>query len=183
MFDQPASDQQRGERASFLCWPVPCSVYDAEIGHNRSIEGNSYREGRRRTTPAVVPGNSDPADKLGFEPSTSLLPNDGLAQRIRGSARSFAQPRGPSDRSSRSPTSAHGSTTFREAAEVDRGGSFLLGWAGRSLARLAFCIDYRQTGHGHRMAPNGLPPLLDLEGSPWPTGEAEWIERDASTDP
>jgi hypothetical protein len=34
---------------------------------------------------------------------------------------------------------------------------------GSNLARLAFCPDHRQTGDGHRLAPKGMPPLLDLE--------------------
>jgi hypothetical protein len=33
---------------------------------------------------------------------------------------------------------------------------------GSNLARLAFCLDRRQTGDGYRLAPKGIPFVLDV---------------------
>jgi hypothetical protein len=34
------------------------------------------------------------------------------------------------------------------------------------VGRLAVCAGHRQTGHGHRLAPQGLSSVLELEGPP-----------------
>ena len=41
--------------------------------------------------------------------------------------------------------------------------SLLVGTAAAAVVRLAFRADHRQAGNGHRLAPPGIPPLLDLE--------------------
>jgi hypothetical protein len=35
--------------------------------------------------------------------------------------------------------------------------------------RLAICLGHRQTGNRHWLAQQGLPLVLDLESSPWPS--------------
>jgi hypothetical protein len=42
----------------------------------------------------------------------------------------------------------------------------------RGLERLAVCFGHRQTGHRHRLAPQGLSSVLDLESPPRSTGAA-----------
>jgi hypothetical protein len=48
---------------------------------------------------------------------------------------------------------------------IDHGGSSLLGMVVRTLGRLAIRAGHRQTRDRHRLAPQRLPFVLDLEGS------------------
>src|ERR1035437_6846558 len=57
-----------------------------------------------------------------------------------------------------------------------------MGVAVRSLERLAICLGHRQAGNRHWLAPPGLPVVLDLESSSWPTRAPTGVERDSPTD-
>jgi len=47
----------------------------------------------------------------------------------------------------------------------------------RSLERLAICLDHRQAGNRHWLAPQGLPAVLDVEGPSWPTRASTGVEE------
>ena len=49
--------------------------------------------------------------------------------------------------------------------------------------RLAVCFGHRQTGHRHRLAPQGLSSVLDLEGPPRSTGAAGGSQKRSRTYP
>jgi hypothetical protein len=51
-------------------------------------------------------------------------------------------------------------------------------WIGlsRLMARLALSAGHRQAGDGRILASRWLPPVLDLEGAPWPTGTTPHFE-------
>src|SRR5258708_38568806 len=57
-----------------------------------------------------------------------------------------------------------------------------MGVAVRSLERLAIFLGHRQTGNRHRLAPQGLPAVLDMESSSRPTRAPRGVERDSPTD-
>src|SRR6266852_3219247 len=57
-----------------------------------------------------------------------------------------------------------------------------MGVAMRSLERLAICLGHRPAGNRHWLAPQGLPAVLDLESSPWPTWSPTGVERNPPTD-
>src|SRR4030095_15980759 len=52
----------------------------------------------------------------------------------------------------------------------------------RGLERLAICLGHRQAGNRHWLAPQGLPVVLDLESSPWPTWSSTGVKRNPPTD-
>jgi hypothetical protein len=63
------------------------------------------------------------------------------------------------------------------------GGSVSVGAAGGTLARLAFRARHRQAGNRDCLAPQGLPVVLDLEGSTRATWATTGSFSGARTDP
>lgn len=58
-----------------------------------------------------------------------------------------------------------------------------LGVVVRSLGRLAIRAGHRQTRDGHRLAPQRLPLVLDLEDSAWKDGKARGLAASPESDP
>jgi hypothetical protein len=71
----------------------------------------------------------------------------------------------------------------QETAEVDRGGSCLLGMVVRSLGRLEIRACHRQTRDGHCLAPERVPVVLDLEGSARNNRKARRLAGGPGSDP
>src|SRR5439155_17998252 len=74
-----------------------------------------------------------------------------------------------------SPSPACCPPSFGEATEADHVRSAPVGMALWRLARLAISTRHRQTGHGHRVASEGFPAVLDVEGSiraAWPASRS-----------
>jgi hypothetical protein len=80
------------------------------------------------------------------------VPHPPVAGRLRGAC--FAAP-------------TQCSRALGQAAEADRFGPVLLGMLSSHLVQLALCLNHRQTGDGHRLAPRRIPPVLDVEIPSW----------------
>src|ERR1700722_21021147 len=70
----------------------------------------------------------------------------------------------------------------QETAEVDHGGSSLLGLVVRTLGRLAIRAGHRQTRDRHRLAPQRLPFVLDLEDPARKNGKARGLAGSPESD-
>ena len=75
--------------------------------------------------------------------------------------RFFSEPCSAATRDPRASPSTGRSAAVGEAAEADLFGSVSVGVAVINLAGLAIGTDHGQTGDGHRLAPQGIPPLLE----------------------
>src|ERR1700733_5220904 len=68
------------------------------------------------------------------------------------------------------------------AAEADGRRSAPLDLSVRSLERMAIRLDRSQTRDRHCLAPQGLPPVLDMESWLWPTQSTNRLQRGARPD-
>src|ERR1700693_1245096 len=85
------------------------------------------------------------------------------------------------------PSSASPNRRASEAREktpkIDTQGPPVMGLAVSHLARLAFRIGHRQARNRPGMASCRLSPLLDLEGTAWPTRTTSHFPRGPRSDP
>src|SRR5437867_3908278 len=72
---------------------------------------------------------------------------------------------------------------FGEETEVDTPRPACPGLAMRSVGWLALRTHHRQAGDCDRLAPERLPPFLDLEGPGWPARASVGSERRTCSDP
>ena len=81
------------------------------------------------------------------------------------------------------PAATRRPATLSKAAETDARRSTPLGLDLPSLERLAICVGDRQAGDRDRLAPEGLPSVLDMEDPVREAWTAGGTERHSGTDP
>ncbi len=128
---------------------------------------------------AVVLVNSDLADTLGIVGLPSILFRPSLLGALRVFLRLLPEPCRPAAGNPGAPPSTRRSAALGEATEAHPGGSTPVGRALRRVEPLAVQSLPRPSLHRHRLAPEGLSSLLDVEGSVGKTGKA----RRAAGDP
>jgi hypothetical protein len=117
--------------------------------------------------PSVILVNSDVIDRLGVVVLLSLPCRPPLLGALRLSFRLLPEPCGVATGNPRSLPSDRGSAALRETAETDPGGSTPMGLVMRGLEWLAVQCLPRPTRDSHRLAPQRVSLVLDLENSTW----------------
>src|SRR6516225_7628659 len=111
----------------------------------------------------AVLAKSDLIDKLEVVLFPSIPLRTPLVRPFDHTFRLLSEPCRAAARDPRAPPSTRRSSAFRQATEIDTGGSIALGLAMRRLERLAVQCLYRQSLDRHRLASERLSPVLGLE--------------------
>src|SRR5260370_1646950 len=124
----------------------------------------------------------DLADTVGVAHFPSITPDRGVIGIARLHACCFSNPGGVATGDHRPPPPTWRTATLGEEAEAQSLRPVPVGLVLWSLGRMAFGSLHRQTGNRHRVAPEGISTVLDLEGSPRPTRPPTGVEGSTQTD-
>ena len=109
-------------------------------------------------------------------PSIPLLVAATFAHNVRGACLGVQNICAVAGGEPRSPTTTHRAATFNsETTEADHCRSKLLALAEAALGRLEILFSHRQARDGRRLAPEGLPFVLDVENPSWQARSASRI--------
>jgi hypothetical protein len=121
-------------------------------------------------------------DTLEVVPFSSLSWRALVVRPFNRTPRFFSEPCRAAVRDPRASPSTGCSVAVSEAAEADCFGSVPVGVAVIHLAGLAIGTDPGPTGDGHWLAPQGIPPLLEVEIPPWTLQSSQCGDRNTATD-
>jgi len=127
--------------------------------------------------------NSDPADRVRVEHLWFPSSPDLVTRHFRGVAGCRPQPCSSAHGGSRPPSSVDHSAAIGQASETDFIRPVAMGDTVRMLAGLAIDAGDRPTGNGHRMAPEGISSVLDVEVTPGTSRPSGRFGRNTPIDP
>ena len=141
-----------------------------------------FPDARRLTRGAVVLAKSELVDKLGVVCFPSNPLRAPIVRPFDRSLRFFSESCSVAARDPRASPSTGRSAAVREATEADRFGPAPLGMVVFHLAGLAVSGNPGQTRDSYRLAPAGIPPLLEVEIPLWPSRSSQRSGRNTPAD-